>query len=61
MFLCGYLYAGADLGFSEGGAKPSSGSLKQRVWGRSLPEAIGYLVFEVSKSKVQITLNLMNF
>ena len=24
---------GADLGFSEGGAKPSSGSLKQGVWG----------------------------
>ena len=23
---------GADLGFSEGGAKSSSGSLKQEVW-----------------------------
>ena len=43
------------LGFSEGGAKPSSGSLKQRVWGYSSPEAIGYLDFEVSKSKVQST------
>ena len=38
------------------GAKPSSGSLKQGVWGaHSPPEAIGYLVFEVSKSKVQST------
>ena len=29
--------------------------MKQGVWGRSPPEAIGYLVFEVSKSKVQST------
>ena len=41
--------------FSEEEAKPSSGSPKQGVWGHSLPEAIGYLVFEVSKSKVQST------
>ena len=50
-----FMLAGADLGFSEGGAKPSSGSLKQGVWGRRPPEAIGYLVFEVLKSKVQST------
>ena len=37
------------------GAKLSSGSLKQGVWGAQPPEAIGYLVFEVSKSKVQST------
>ena len=47
--------AGADLGFSKGGAKPKSGSLKQGVWGAQPPEAIGYLVFEVSKSEVQST------
>ena len=35
------------------GAKPNSGSLKQGVY--SPPEAIGYFVFEVSKSKVQST------
>ena len=50
--LCIVIYPGADLGFSEGGAKPSSGSLKQGVWGAAPPEAIGYLVFLVSKSKV---------
>ena len=37
------------------GAKPSSGSLKQGIWGTVLSEAIGHLVFEVSKSKVQST------
>ena len=47
--------AGADLYNSlREGAKPSSGSLKQGVWG-SPPEAIGYLAFEVSKPKVQST------
>ena len=40
-----------DLGIIIG----SSESLKQGIWGRSPPEAIGYLVFEVSKSKVQST------
>ena len=45
-----------DSGFSErGGAKPNSGSLKQGVWGAATPEAIGYLVFEASKSEVQST------
>ena len=37
-------YPGADLGFSERGAKHSSGSLKQGVWGGSPPEVIGYFV-----------------
>ena len=41
---------GADLGFSEGEAKPSSGSLEQGVWERSPPEAIGFVVFEAPKS-----------
>ena len=27
--------SGVDLGFSEGGANPSSVSLKQEVWGHS--------------------------
>ena len=36
--------------FLREGAKPSSGSLKQGVWGCSPPEVINYLVFEVSKS-----------
>ena len=36
-------------------AKLSNGSLKQGVWRHSPPETIGYLVFEVSKSKVQST------
>ena len=48
MIYCGMqaksICTGADLGFSEGGAKPSSGSLCMHP-----PEAIGYLVFEVSK------------
>ena len=37
------------------GTKPSGESLKQGSGGCSPPEAIGYLVFEVSKSKVQTT------
>ena len=49
MYMASYV-PGADLGFSEGGAKPSSGSLKQ---GSTTGLAIDYLVFEVSKSKVQ--------
>ena len=38
------LHPGADLGFSERGAKRSSESLKQRIWG---PQklAIEYFVF----------------
>ena len=43
---------GPNLGFSEGGAKPNSGSLKQGIWGCNLPEAIGSWVFEVSKCKI---------
>ena len=35
---------GADLGLAERGAKPSSVSLKQGVWGHSPPEAIGCLI-----------------
>ena len=46
---------GVDLRFSEGGVKPDCGSLKQGSRGHNPPEAIGYLVFEVSKSKVQST------
>ena len=49
------LHTGADLGFSEGGAKTSSGSLKQGVWGLHHPEAIGCWVFEVPKSKISST------
>ena len=47
----------ASRDFLREGAKPSSGSVKQGVWGYSLPEAIGCLVFEVSKSKVWSTFN----
>ena len=36
-------------------AKPSSGTLRQGVWGCSPPEAIDCLVFEVPKSKVYST------
>ena len=41
-----YTYPAKDLGFSEKGAKPSSESLKQGVWGRSPPKAIGCLAFK---------------
>ena len=34
------LTSGRDLGISEGGAKPSSGSLKQGIWRVVSPEAI---------------------
>ena len=47
-----WVHAGADLGFPEEEAKPSSGSLKQGFWGAVPPEAIGCWVFEVPKSKV---------
>ena len=40
-------YARADLGLSEGGGKPSSGSLSRGL-GAQPPEAIGQLVSEVS-------------
>ena len=50
-------YQGQIYDFLREGAKPSSGSLKQGVWGAQPPEAIGYLVFEVSKSEVQSTFN----
>ena len=33
MHTCIIIQTRADLGFSEGGAKPSNGSLKQGVWG----------------------------
>ena len=41
--------------FLRKGAKPSSGSQKQGVWGHSPSKAIGCWVFEVPKSKVQST------
>ena len=50
------MYGGADVmelssGSSEGGAKPSSRSLRQGVWGHSPPEGIGCWVIVLSKCK----------
>ena len=50
MYIQGRIYD-----FLREGAKPSSRSLKQGFGGHSPPEAVIYLVFKVSKSKVQST------
>ena len=42
---------GVDLGFLREGAKPSSGSLKQGVWGHN-PRSYKLFGFELSQSKV---------
>ena len=44
-------HTGADLGFSKGGVKPCSGSLKQGVWGQ-LPRSYRLLNLWEPKSKV---------
>ena len=41
-----------SIGFLRERANSSSESLKQGVWGCGSPEAIGYWVLEVPKSKV---------
>ena len=45
-FLKGGSESGVDI---EGGANPSIVSLKQGVWGRSHPEAMGYLILDSTK------------
>ena len=47
-FLKGESESGVDI---EGGANSSIVSLKQGVWGRSPPEAMGYLIWIVLKSQ----------
>ena len=44
------LMSGADLGFCERGAKHSSGSLKQGVWGAQLPRS--YRVFNILSAEM---------
>ena len=44
------LSPGTDPGFWKGGSEHGGGSLKQGVWGRSLPEAIGCFLFIALKS-----------
>ena len=57
-FMNNYGYSSrADLGFSERGAKHNSGSLKQGVWGCSLPEA---LFCEVQKCHPMQDLEYLN-
>ena len=45
-FLKGGSESGVDI---EGGANPSIVSLKQGVWGRNPPEAMGYLILDSTK------------
>ena len=53
-----YMYR-VYLGFSKGGAKPSGESLKQGFWGGGCaPEAIGCLVFEISKSIAVVNITM---